>query len=50
MAPEPYGQWRGVPMDDDEADELLESAGWGVLSIARDDDEWDTHQETMENA
>ena len=36
MGTEPYGQWKGVPMDGGEVDDLLESAGWGVLSLARD--------------
>ncbi len=38
MEREPYGQWMGAPMDDGEVEELLESAGWGVLSLAKNDE------------
>jgi len=38
MATEPYGQWMGTPMGEADIDDLLDSAGWGVLSLAKDDE------------
>ncbi|WP_246981818.1 pyridoxamine 5'-phosphate oxidase family protein [Halorientalis marina] len=38
MATDPYGQWMGTPMDEGDIDDLLRSAGWGVLSLAADDE------------
>lgn len=38
MTPDPYGPWTGTSMDDAAVDALLESAGWGVVSLARDDE------------
>lgn len=38
MPSDTTGQWIGTPMDTDDIDDLLESNGWGVLSLARDDE------------
>jgi len=38
MARDTTGQWFGTPMDDDDVDAILESEGYAVLSLARDDD------------
>lgn len=38
MTSEPFGQWMGAPMDDEEIEAILESAGWGILSLANDDE------------
>jgi len=38
MTADPYAQWLGAPMEDDDVDALLESAGYGVLGLAADDD------------
>jgi nitroimidazol reductase NimA-like FMN-containing flavoprotein (pyridoxamine 5'-phosphate oxidase superfamily) len=38
MATDPYGQWMGTPMDERAIDDLLRSAGWGVLSLADGDE------------
>ena len=35
---DPYGQWTGTPMDDGDIDDLLSSAGWGILSLADGDE------------
>ena len=35
---DPYGQWTGTPMDEADIDDLLASAGWGVLSLADGDE------------
>ena len=37
MTVDPYGQWMGTPMSQRDIDSLLESTGWGVLSLANDD-------------
>lgn len=37
MTIETYGQWMGRPMDGDDIASLLESAGWGILSLADGD-------------
>jgi nitroimidazol reductase NimA-like FMN-containing flavoprotein (pyridoxamine 5'-phosphate oxidase superfamily) len=34
---EAYGQWIGTAMEERDIEDLLESAGWGVLSLAADD-------------
>jgi hypothetical protein len=38
MTMDPYGQWIGTPMGDREVDRLLETTGWGVLSLADGDE------------
>lgn len=38
MTVDPFDQWIGDEMEQDEIDELLDSAGWGVLSMANDDE------------
>ena len=38
MTADPYAQWLGAPMEDDDVDALLDSAGYGVLGLAADDD------------
>ena len=38
MPIETYGQWMGTPMDDRDIDRLLDATGWGVLSLASDDE------------
>ncbi|MFT4923700.1 MAG: nitroimidazol reductase NimA-like FMN-containing flavoprotein [Haloarculaceae archaeon] len=38
MSVDPFEQWLGDEMAQDEIDELLDSAGWGILSMARDDE------------
>jgi len=38
MTTEPYGQWMGTPIAEKEVDDLLDSAGWGVLSLAKGDE------------
>ena len=38
MTMDPYGQWMGTPMDEGEVDDLLQSSGWGVVSLADGDD------------
>lgn len=38
MTTDPYGQWMGTPMDDDDIDDLLGAAGWGILSLADGDE------------
>ncbi len=34
---EAYGQWLGTAMNERDIDDLLDSAGWGVLALAADD-------------
>jgi hypothetical protein len=34
MTADPYGQWMGTPMSRRDIDDLLESTGWGTLSLA----------------
>ena len=36
MSANPYAQFTGTPMDDDEIDDLLETQGYGVVSLCRD--------------
>ena len=38
MTMDTTGQWMGVPMDADDVDDLLDANGWGVVSLARDDE------------
>jgi len=38
MSTNPYAQFSGVPMDSEEIDDLLESQGYGILSLCRDGD------------
>jgi hypothetical protein len=38
MTVDPYGQWMGTPMSDRDVDEMLDATGWGVLSLADDDE------------
>lgn len=38
MTNDPYGQWMGSPMDEREIDDVLGSAGWGVITLAEDDE------------
>lgn len=38
MTNDPYGQWMGSPMDEREIDAVLGSAGWGVITLAEDDE------------
>lgn len=38
MTVDPFDQWIGEEMTDDEIDALLDSAGWGILSMADDDE------------
>lgn len=38
MTADPYGPWTGTPMDESDVDALLGSSGWGVLSLADDDE------------
>lgn len=38
MTMDPYGQWIGTPMNDSDIDDLLNSTGWGVVSLADGDE------------
>ncbi|ESP89122.1 pyridoxamine 5'-phosphate oxidase family protein [Candidatus Halobonum tyrrellensis] len=38
MPTDTYGQWIGTPMDDADVDAVLESSGWGVVSLADGDE------------
>jgi nitroimidazol reductase NimA-like FMN-containing flavoprotein (pyridoxamine 5'-phosphate oxidase superfamily) len=38
MSNNPYSQFTGVPMSSDDIETLLESEGYGILSLARDDE------------
>jgi len=38
MPTETYGRWMGTPMDSRDIDRLLTDTGWGVLSLAEDDE------------
>ena len=38
MTVDPYGPWTGTQMDEADVDALLTSTGWGVLSLAADDE------------
>lgn len=38
MSSNPYSQFTGVPMSSDDIDALLTSEGYGILSLARDDE------------
>jgi nitroimidazol reductase NimA-like FMN-containing flavoprotein (pyridoxamine 5'-phosphate oxidase superfamily) len=35
MSAEPFEQWLGTEMERSEIDDLLNSAGWGILSLAK---------------
>jgi nitroimidazol reductase NimA-like FMN-containing flavoprotein (pyridoxamine 5'-phosphate oxidase superfamily) len=36
MTVDPFDQWLGTPMSDAAVDDLLDTAGWGILSLADD--------------
>jgi nitroimidazol reductase NimA-like FMN-containing flavoprotein (pyridoxamine 5'-phosphate oxidase superfamily) len=38
MSMETYGQWMGTPMDDRDIDDLLVLTGWGIITMAADDE------------
>jgi len=38
MSVDPFDQWTGEEIAQEEIDELLDSAGWGILSMAVDSD------------
>ncbi|MFD1585554.1 pyridoxamine 5'-phosphate oxidase family protein [Halorientalis brevis] len=38
MTMDTTGQWMGTPMDADDIDDLLVGKGWGILSLASDDE------------
>jgi nitroimidazol reductase NimA-like FMN-containing flavoprotein (pyridoxamine 5'-phosphate oxidase superfamily) len=38
MTTDPYGQWMGTPMSRRDVDDLLSSTGWGVLSVAENEE------------
>ncbi|AUV81390.1 pyridoxamine 5'-phosphate oxidase [Salinigranum rubrum] len=38
MPSDPHGPWTGTPMGESAVDDLLDSKGWGVLSLAADDE------------
>ncbi|WP_380681167.1 pyridoxamine 5'-phosphate oxidase family protein [Salinigranum sp. GCM10025319] len=38
MTVDSHGPWTGTPMDEADVDALLASTGWGVLSLAADDE------------
>lgn len=38
MTVDPFEQWLGDEMTQDEVDDLLNSTGWGILSMAHEDD------------
>jgi hypothetical protein len=38
MTMDTTGQWMGTPMNTDDIDDLLEGKGWGILSLANDDE------------
>lgn len=38
MPVDPFDQWLGDEMAQEEIDTLLDSAGWGILSMAQDDE------------
>jgi nitroimidazol reductase NimA-like FMN-containing flavoprotein (pyridoxamine 5'-phosphate oxidase superfamily) len=38
MTTDPYGQWMGTPMDEREIDDVLGSTGWGIITLADDDE------------
>jgi nitroimidazol reductase NimA-like FMN-containing flavoprotein (pyridoxamine 5'-phosphate oxidase superfamily) len=38
MTNDPYGQWMGTPMNEREIDSELDTAGWGIVTLAEDDE------------
>jgi hypothetical protein len=38
MTHDPHAPWMGTPMDEDAVADVLDAAGWGVLSLAVDDE------------
>jgi nitroimidazol reductase NimA-like FMN-containing flavoprotein (pyridoxamine 5'-phosphate oxidase superfamily) len=38
MSTNPYAQFQGTPMDDDDIEDLLVAAGYGIVSLCRDGD------------
>lgn len=38
MTHDPYGQWMGTPMDEREIDAVLDTTGWGIITLAEDDE------------
>jgi len=38
MTMDTTGQWMGTPMDTDDIDDLLTAKGWGIISLANDDE------------